>query len=1837
MNFRFIVLIYFVAWIQFTFTDDDSDEDDSCSNDDISPIETFTPSTSLGGQNIFPAAYKGETKQSSTTITSDRLVRLLVGIEDPSQKFGIGVFGSGSAAQIKWYWKEDGNADEKNIFDFGSFVGDPKIQEVQFSNVLGLFHSQSNFVGKFPTKVVLIPPDSLLGFQIMDSTYGEPAQNCSLNSSIQFFAFKWVDDDDIEEDHMDLGKCSAWPFGSLVFRLCPNIISTNSNTTSQANSTTNEAWQFCTEDNHYGNITHCILTVKPLAFDLDTDQTVNVELQIIFNDALNLNETPSCWLVFPKHVTSNISMEVHLHDEQMILRTNDSDKRLFEGEFPLHCLSSTGVELLPGNITILVANFTALVELSNPLSTTYYEDDIDKTLTAVFAVAMPSQFDYTPNCMLDNGTVGDANAVFSAETESPFVVSCDLNSHPISIGDHRVWAVRDPMLLNATLRGQTPLSVHLQQKQIVAKTVAPPGAAVPQTIQLSDSLDSIVIDYGGTKLNFADTFDCSSIFTDVSTLGASPNCSIASSSFIIAILGQSTTVKVGDSLRLYSLDNTPGKIPEKSAGASAISLNLKSPNNPTSPYASLQPSKTSFGCMNSEDISIYAKPISGNGQRALNCTWLIGGVDAKDVEKLLKSSGDCTLRLPASFLQLLHKTNANALVVSATVCNLAQKCTQTAAIAISAEANSGTLFSVKITGIPLNPTSSQRITLIAEPSLIECNSSKSLMLTNIKDSTITIPARLYEANDEISVILFAKHAEADGSNSNVFNATTSQTIKYATEPLVVVMDATSKTVATDEQLHIDTSKCFSPNGPARMLSHLWTFLTLPPNVLTVNGSFMFVDKMSDGFVDGNVRVRVRVMPAQVPSVKFMPLSSIEEPAHDQNIVSPNTSAITTQLQYTVQDVIQGSGGFIRLQAFVHSTSGDLYTEWQLYKLSDNSSIDLSSLHMSTKNNFTGKTASSGNRIAVSFTLPTKKSSNGNWSGLQFDQDYMLRLVATNRNGMGYADYFFCVHNPPTAARILVTPNTSISALQTPVKFSVTGVGDIPLMLTRFGTKALLVGNRSQVSWSRASVSDHYEILLPSAWPEPHASCGDRVGFRAMVELCDIWNACTVMESEPFVVDHALNSTGAMSQALALIDSRIASGDIFKAIDLMESVNLEQCGNAFSGNVVDTVLNDVMDVTDATNDVNELMEGLGYMMKVVDFASPSVMKRMQDLLTDHIKHSMGWESSNETMAKNQQRTRRSVSLMSAMASGSGGGKEITEAAASTLLVAYDILVDKNQDVVKVYLSNIQDILSGFCVQADSSRTLQASGETYTEVESQAIVPGSSGFVNTSFPIAGLEGDIVSFDTNFASAYSVWLCSNGTSCTDICLATAQTLTSALKDNTYLANYFFSSQYSSITLDQAVSDFYHISLLDPISGKSETLRSGTQMVVKLPISKYLPSAYYKCFIFTALWDDTACDSSNYASLIDPSSPQKFQLTCTCRKSGVIGVFTTTPPTPPSYPPYNEIQLYFLMDTTSQPTSTQMMTFVDYLSAASGVFSQRFVALNTTTDTSGHIVITAKLRPPFKEGQLSNSYAMQSIRRTIHVDGGFTAYGTVKVMNLTDYIVYRVLSGDHNARRLTFKIDRSYKEIVGNESDGYALSGKWTSKMASNMRISAYRFKNPVVSTGIIFNFTITVPFDGETGANGVILAAEEISKWIQEQTHYGELDLHDSRDQSLPVDPLENGEITELRVLGPTGTLMVVVAIVVPTAFLLISFCVSGLVFMKIRTDRLIESHNSNLAKNMTTIDISQATPINVLPFQSDDGEHNGLAHNQESKASDTVVFGRRRRTGKQKQNGRGPTRR
>lgn len=104
-----------------------------------------------------------------------------------------------------------------------------------------------------------------------------------------------------------------------------------------------------------------------------------------------------------------------------------------------------------------------------------------------------------------------------------------------------------------------------------------------------------------------------------------------------------------------------------------------------------------------------------------------------------------------------------------------------------------------------------------------------------------------------------------------------------------------------------------------------------------------------------------------------------------------------------------------------------------------------------------------------------------------------------------------------------------------------------------------------------------------------------------------------------------------------------------------------------------------------------------------------------------------------------------------------------------------------------------------------------------------------------------------------------------------------------------------------------------------------------------------------------------------------------------------------------------------------------------------------------------------------------MQSIRRALLEPSGFIAYDSVTVVNVTDNIIYRSelvcnvrgvlflrldLTNDGNARRIVLRIDRSFKDLVGNDS--IMLARSWISTLAANMRLSSYRFKNPVVAIG-------------------------------------------------------------------------------------------------------------------------------------------------------------------------------
>ena len=69
----------------------------------------------------------------------------------------------------------------------------------------------------------------------------------------------------------------------------------------------------------------------------------------------------------------------------------------------------------------------------------------------------------------------------------------------------------------------------------------------------------------------------------------------------------------------------------------------------------------------------------------------------------------------------------------------------------------------------------------------------------------------------------------------------------------------------------------------------------------------------------------------------------------------------------------------------------------------------------------------------------------------------------------------------------------------------------------------------------------FEIL---AWPEPHAVCGRRTGYQALVEVCDRLGACTNAISPRFTVRHPMNGSAAIAKMKILVQANLDAGPVY---------------------------------------------------------------------------------------------------------------------------------------------------------------------------------------------------------------------------------------------------------------------------------------------------------------------------------------------------------------------------------------------------------------------------------------------------------------------------------------------------------------------------------------------------------------------------------------------------------------------------------------------------------------------------------------------------------------------
>ncbi|KAL6722666.1 hypothetical protein Aduo_017771 [Ancylostoma duodenale] len=436
----------------------------------------------------------------------------------------------------------------------------------------------------------------------------------------------------------------------------------------------------------------------------------------------------------------------------------------------------------------------------------------------------------------------------------------------------------------------------------------------------------------------------------------------------------------------------------------------------------------------------------------------------------------------------------------------------------------------------------------------------------------------------------------------------------------------------------------------------------------------------------------------------------------------------------------------------------------------------------------------------------------------------------------------------------------------------------------------------------------------------------------------------------------------------------------------------------------------------------------------------------------------------------------------------------------------------------------------------------------------------------------------FSNEFRARFSSWHCGPSmVVCQNICLATSQIKLTAVFKNDQLMNHLFGNTYDAVSVNKTVSQLYQINLLDPLSGASVVLPPNViQYSVYIPLTQYQPSNYYACLLFVGkVWEETKCLASSFAKRFDGVD----HIQCKCSSAGMLSVFTTAPPVPMDLPDHNEIRMTFHLSSGTVPTSTQQAMFVSRLAAASRVDEKRFVNPSSVAGSANSSQIWLTLRPPFRLTQMTNGYAVQAIQRAVESESGFKAYDSVTVVMSNFSVVKRNLHGDGNARKVIITIYRSFQNVVGNDTT--AVANRWSESIANMLRVSVYRFKNARIFLGIIFNLTITLPFEEETTQ----LSAEEIAVMMMECSTYQEFDLESNQGEILPVQPITNNDIVELIVNRDLSTLVLVLIIVISTVLAFSSLYVGGAVVVKVRTDRLVEEER----RRMVRIEPAQPAPV------------------------------------------------
>ncbi|XGW32542.1 hypothetical protein V3C99_017247 [Haemonchus contortus] len=1673
-------------------------------------------------------------------VSLDSLLAKLLVVE-PNSSHGIVVLEAGNTSYIEWWLSSNQSVVTMNT----SRDTNPPLVQQAFVRNLPLYHFNASAYEGVPDEVIVVAPGASLTF-LTKELFTE--SSCH-HSALIVAPLKWTSDvakvfvNQFNTVRVkDCEICSQLPLSPSFIRLCPQSRSYDR--------VSNKTSLFPMP------IEAVIALVEPAFWDTEPYST---QFMVTLNSSLDLPPLAKivCTLESESGSQYPLTAQELLNNTVGFTLSSEAPPATYHLSCLLNFTNQKRSIKSTYNRTLVGINFTALVETVNgSIIIPCYGNLL--TATAMFKVELPSMF----NNVQTNGSYCFIDGVSYPGEISGLKMQCLLDNLTIS-HELNAYFVRSAQLHETTLKKQVPVHLRMICEPTKPPTEEPPMAletppaelmetesnwdvttlpaesTTPDgnlSVELSRDLLGFVIRHDSANAFPVGLIACELVIGNYQSLGVGAVC-IGGGDHVAVRFGESATLVITDPIIVFG-NEVELHVPD----------GIAYPN-----FTLLSPSEV-MSCV--EQVTVEVKQITGNGKHPLQFKWMAENASA-ELSQIFEAATGRFLSFPTTLLN-------SEITVVVTACNFAGMCTTIRTAPMRPVEATATL-SLTIGGISQSLVPSMAIRLVALPEFSRCNESFTVVpddaqykwsvrgLYVTSDDSYRIPAFTYKAGESVEVRVEVYYR--DKNTNRLLRAAANEMLVYVPEELVAIVDAVTRSVSSDSTVVIDASRSKNPNDHEGTVTHQWqcmnltsgsecvlpetidmksAVLRIPPGLLSQGKSFNFTDIVRAQSLSGSVWSLVSIGPPRLPQIFFTPFS---------------------------QDKVSTSE-HLRIQAYITVLRGWLRTSWEVLRTPHTSYFNLSTFLKDPNTTFTQEQLSSSNQAAVSLTIPPANPAlYPDWSGLIPGMQYTVRLNAETIDGSAYADVLIVVNAPPTVGIVEVSPSTGALALETQIEFR-KGDGwsdeDLPLQ-HRFGIKPIFVNDTSAVYWFPRTGAISHRLYLPAAMNKEPA-CGKYIGFQAVLEVCDRFHSCSTAESMPFEVSQPPNVTLAVVDMVAAINSYIGNGNIFGALSGMYVIDVQRCEEKFDMVTADKIATKLLMTLDNSSDTNDFREVLYTTSHIMDDLSPFVLEGII-LVLERYRSIRGMTPSSSSLSpSSSRRTKREATAASATSD---------EQEADDMLSMYDLLLEKNQQIVDVYLLNIQDFLSTFCIQLDetSSRIMKAKGGGLTTIQAQSLVPGAQDFSNSSFTIAGESTPVISFSTEFCARFSSWNCGPSmAACHNICLATSQIKMIALQKNQQLMQYFFGGMYDAISANSSVSQLHHIELRDPLSGEQVNLPNGVQYSVYIPLTSYEASHYYACLIFIdSMWKEN-CVTSSFATHINGVP----NILCSCSTAGLLSVFITNPPIPPAYPAYNEIRMTFVLNSTYPASGSQLQVFKSRLASASGVDERRFVNATSKILSKNISQISVILRPPFRITQMTNSYAIQAIHRAVENGSGFTAYNFVVVLNSTFDVVKRNLSGDGNARKVIITIDRSYQAVVGNEST--TLAAKWCESIASMLRVSHYRFKNARIFIGIVFNLTITLPFEGETDP----LPAEEIAIMMMECSKYEEFDLQSIQGLELAVQPITNRDIIELIVLRQLNTLSMVVIIVMSTIIGIFLLYTGGAVIVKVKTDRLIEEERRKVLR-------------------------------------------------------------